>query len=59
MADKRVSSRMQQKSDTTANWTAATTFIPLKGEVIVYNDVKRMKIGDGVTTVTNLPFVKA
>lgn len=48
--------RVVQKHDTKANWDKATNFVPLPGEIIVYDDLDRIKIGDGVTTVVNLPF---
>ncbi len=61
--------RIQSKIDTTAHWNAATTFIPLKGEVIVYSDysykmvegnrvyIPNFKVGDGLAYVPDLPFV--
>lgn len=58
--------RIQNRHDTEANWTTASNatnpFIPLKGEVIVYDPdtthtTPRVKIGDGVTKVGNLAFV--
>lgn len=57
--------RIQNKRDTTANWNKATEFIPLPGEVIIYTDrhnendkiVPGIKIGDGITTIVNLPFI--
>lgn len=49
-------SRIIQKHDTKANWDKATNFIPLKGEIIVYDDLNKIKIGDGSTTVVNLPY---
>lgn len=53
--------RIQHKIDTTANWALATNFIPLKGELIIYSDgngaTPKVKIGDGITIVTELPFV--
>lgn len=58
--------RIQNRHDTEANWTTASNatnpFIPLKGEVIVYDPdtthtTPRAKIGDGVTKVGNLAFV--
>lgn len=58
--------RIQNRHDTEANWTTASNatkpFIPLKGEIIVYdpdttNTSPRVKIGDGVTKVGNLAFV--
>ncbi len=58
---KTIDARTQQKYDTTVNWNKATNFIPLVGEIIVYTDGwganrPRIKIGDGTTTVINLPF---
>lgn len=48
--------RVIQKHDTEVNWNKATNFIPLAGEIIVYDDLQLIKIGDGITTVINLPF---
>jgi len=53
--------RIQNKHDTEANWNKAINFVPLDGELIIYdiddnNSEPRMKIGDGQTTVTALPF---
>jgi len=56
LANKNILGRMQQKHDTSANWALATTFIPLKGELIIYSDLNKFKIGDGVTVVESLPF---
>ena len=65
--------RIQLKRDTTAHWNAAVGMIPLKGEVIIYEDHQRItqkvngvnktitipgiKIGDGMAYVQDLPFV--
>ena len=62
MAEKQFNTRIINKHDTAANWAKATNFIPKKGELIVYdadttNTQPRLKIGDGTTTVINLPFV--
>ena len=59
MAVKTLTTRVQQKSDTNANWAKATNFTPLKGEIIVYTDLNKIKIGDGVTKVGVLEFVNA
>lgn len=61
MANKNIYSRVQQKHDIEANWNKAVNFIPMIGELIVYDtddnyDYERIKIGDGATTVINLPF---
>lgn len=65
--------RIQLKRDTTQHWNEALGFIPLEGELIVYNDYKTiqkevdgevrqvkipgLKIGDGMAYVQDLPFV--
>lgn len=63
MSNKTINSRIQLKHDTEANWAKATNFIPLKGEVIVYDiddthTSPRVKIGDGTNKVFNLPFIQ-
>ena len=57
MADKTIKTRILQKTDTSANWAKAVNFIPKKGELIVYSDLRKIKIGDGETKVTTLPFL--
>lgn len=65
--------RIKSKHDITANWNNAVRFIPLRGEIIIYDDyysytveengvtvtkyVPNIKIGDGLAYVTDLPFV--
>ena len=56
--------RIKLKHDTEANWLKATTFVPLKGELIIYDvdsthSVPRFKVGDGTTLINNLPFLIA
>lgn len=53
--------RFTPKGDTEANWNKAVGFIPLEREIIIYkpdenHSTARIKIGDGVTPVTELPF---
>lgn len=62
MPEKRINGRAVQKHDIEANWLKATNFTPLQGEIIIYDkdgnyDYERIKIGDGSTLVSNLPFV--
>lgn len=68
-----VNARIMQKRDSTQHWNEARGFIPLEGEIIIYNDYKvidkvvdgeerrvnvpGMKIGDGRTYVQDLPFI--
>ena len=51
--------RIKHKIGTPDEWSQATNFSPLKGELVVYNDATnpRMKIGDGETNVNDLPFI--
>ena len=49
---------------TTADWEANASYIPKKGEIIIYDadeysEVARVKIGDGINTVSALPFWQA
>ena len=67
-----VNARIRHKSDTTEHWNAVRTFIPLRGEIIIYTDhgqmddgygntinVPGIKIGDGQAYLIDLPFVGA
>ena len=56
MANKVIKTRMQQKHDISENWAKAKNFSPLIGEIIVYDDLNKFKIGDGKTNVNDLPF---
>lgn len=56
MTNKTFQGRIVQKHDTEANWKKATNFVPLKGELIIYDDLNKIKIGDGTTKVNDLKF---
>jgi len=56
MANKVLNSRTVMKHDTSANWEKATAFIPLSGEIIIYTDLNKFKLGDGTNIVVDLPF---
>lgn len=58
-----VNTRIQLKRDTTENWNNAIGFIPLPGEVIVYEDyeVKTYTVqeyGEAVTKTVKIPNIK-
>ena len=62
MAEKNMKARIVHKHDTEANWLKATNFIPMKGEIIIYDiddnyNYERIKIGNGSIVVNSLPFV--
>ena len=64
MSEKKINTRVINKHDTEANFSKAVNFIPKAGELIVYDkdathDYERLKIGDGVTVVSSLPFVSS
>jgi len=64
MATNTIKTRIQLKNDTEAHWDLATNFVPKQGEVIIYSaddthPFSRLKVGDGNTTVSNLPFIDA
>ena len=46
---------IQTRRDTTANWTAQNPILAA-GEEAYDTDLKRFKIGDGVTAYLSLPF---
>lgn len=48
------------KTDLASNWAKARNYIPERGAIIVYEYEDRapsIKIGDGVTLVSDLPFL--
>lgn len=62
--NKQIVGRVQHKHDIEANWLKAENFIPLEGELIIYdadnnNSAPRFKVGDGETVVSALPFTVA
>ena len=61
VAEKKLNTRIIHKHDVEANWLLATGFTPKQGEIIVYDvdethSYERMKIGDGIHNVNDLPF---
>jgi hypothetical protein len=67
---KNIKTRVMLKHDYEANWNKAENFIPLAGEVIIYdadidapeelrgtNSLPRLKLGDGKNLVHDLPFL--
>ena len=61
--EKQLLGRIIHKHDLEENWNKATGFIPKQGEIIVYDidenyNYERFKIGDGNTSIINLPFQK-
>lgn len=62
MSEKIFNTRIIHKHDIEANWNKAVNFIPKQGELIIYDiddnyNYQRIKIGDGIRTIINLPFI--
>ena len=60
---KEFNTRIKSKHDITANWDNATGFIPLAGEIIIYDDYKQIPYvveedGELVTKMLNVPGIK-
>lgn len=58
-----INTRIQLKRDTTEHWNQAIGFIPLPGEVIVYEDYETKtytfeEYGEIVTKTVNIPNIK-
>ena len=58
---KEIKTRIRNKHDLEVNWQKAVNFIPMAGEIIIYDQdathaQPRIKIGDGTTNINNLPF---
>lgn len=62
MASKTFNSRIILKHDIEENWNKATNFVPMLGEIIIYDadaehNYERIKVGDGRNIVNNLSFI--
>ena len=57
MARKELKVRVQLKTDISTKWAEVPDFVPLKGEVCFYTDLKNFKVGDGSTKISVLDFV--
>lgn len=58
-----VNARIKSKHDTTENWNNAVGFIPLPGEIIIYDDWETKtytveEYGETVTKTVNIPNIK-
>ena len=51
--------RIQQQHAPSSDWAKDTNFTLLDGEIIIYTDLNKIKIGDGVTKVGALEFANS
>lgn len=58
MADNTLKTRIVLNNKMQSEWESSTysSFVPLKGEICIYSDLKKIKIGDGTSTIGNLTF---
>lgn len=56
MANTTLKTKIILNNKTEAEWGENSSFVPLKGEVCIYSDLRKIKIGDGTTTIANLQF---
>lgn len=57
MATKTLKTRIIINNKTASEWSSNSTFVGLKGELLIESDTRKMKIGDGTTTYASLPYV--
>ena len=50
----RIKTRILAKRDTTAHWNAATGFIPMQGEIIIYTDYQHKNIGGDIIDIPGI-----
>ena len=43
--------------NTEAGWAAMSDYVPKAGEICLYSDKSKIKVGDGVVQIIDLPFV--
>lgn len=58
MANNTLKTRIVLNNKTSSEWASSTynTTVPLKGEVCIYSDLRKIKIGDGTNTIADLQF---
>lgn len=59
MANNTLKTRIIINNKTSEEWASSTysSIVPLKGEMCIYSDLRKIKIGDGTSTITDLAFV--
>ena len=57
MPEKTLSTRVVNKHDSSTNWDKAVNFVPKAGELVVYDDLHKAKLGNGTSKVGDLPFL--
>lgn len=60
MQNTTLNTRILLKHDTPERWNEIPNFIPLAGEIIIYDGANpQIKIGDGISTLTELNFLSS
>ena len=57
MPTKYLNAKIINRRDTSINWAEHGTTVLDAGEIIVYTDLHKIKVGDGTSTISALPFI--
>lgn len=57
MANNTINVRIIINNKTSTAWGNDSTYVPLKGELCIESDTRKMKVGDGVSTYSNLDYM--
>lgn len=59
MAEHNIKATLIQKCKTASDWATDDNkvYVPKKGEIIIYSDLKKIKVGDGMNYVADLDFI--
>ena len=57
MSEKHLVAKIINRRDTSINWAEHGSTVLDAGEIIVYTDLHKIKVGDGTTIISALPFI--
>ena len=57
MSTKYLNAKIINRRDTSTNWAETGNTVLDAGEIIVYTDLHKIKVGDGTSTISALPFI--
>lgn len=57
MPTKYLNVKIINRRDTSTNWAETGNAVLDAGEIIVYTDLHKIKVGDGTSTISTLPFI--
>lgn len=57
MSTRYLNAKIINRRDTSTNWAETGNAVLDAGEIIVYTDLHKIKVGDGTSTISTLPFI--